>query len=406
MNRGKIFLPDPEERLGLMVALSLACHLALFAGVLFLFPASGSKPGLTPSYTVDLVSLPSPPPAGPDSPSAPAPAPTPAPEAKKVQEAVPPAPVPAPKAPLAKEAPVAEAPNPAAPAPEKLLPERAASSPTPATLKPRLPVPIKKPPPAKPEVAKSPPPAKLKPQARATQGKKPVLAQPKTAKLTKPKPLSPGSARVAQPRGQPKAQPPVARPSPRTSDQTRERAITRAIQATKQQAAKARREQAITAATRDAEEALAAQARDQAYQKAVAAVAAKLNAGKVSAQGAGQSASTGTAPGASRPGSSHDPESGITRDYMQRVAQIIRSYWQPHCVPRRDLKELKAVIIVQVLADGTIAASWFEKESGDRLYDQSAMAAITRANPLPALPPGQEQLEIGITFTPEGKATS
>jgi TonB family protein len=70
------------------------------------------------------------------------------------------------------------------------------------------------------------------------------------------------------------------------------------------------------------------------------------------------------------------------------------------------MQKLKAVIIIRIQPDGSISASWFEKESGDRLFDQSAMTAVTRSSPLPALPPGQEKLEIGITFTPEWKASS
>ncbi len=95
-----------------------------------------------------------------------------------------------------------------------------------------------------------------------------------------------------------------------------------------------------------------------------------------------------------------------TAAYGARISQVVRRHWQPNCLQRSNLHNLKAIIVVRIQADGTISASWFEKESGDRLFDQSAMTAVTRSNPLPPLPPGQEKIEIGITFTPEWKASS
>jgi colicin import membrane protein len=61
------------------------------------------------------------------------------------------------------------------------------------------------------------------------------------------------------------------------------------------------------------------------------------------------------------------------------------------------------VIIVIIESDGTIKRTWFEKKSGDALYDQMAMRAIIKAEPLPPIPKelGKDALEIGIRFLPD-----
>ena len=148
------------------------------------------------------------------------------------------------------------------------------------------------------------------------------------------------------------------------------------------------------------EKGLAAKSRDQAYKDAVGQAAARLSAGKVSAKVSQGSGDGGSGAGGGSMGSAQ------TAAYGAQVSQTVRRHWQPNCLQRSNMQNLKAVIIVRIMPDGSISASWFEKESGDRLFDQSAMSAVTRSSPLPELPPGQEKLEIGITFTPEWKASS
>jgi TonB family protein len=198
--------------------------------------------------------------------------------------------------------------------------------------------------------------------------------------------------------------PPQAPPAPgRDKSPARDQEISQAVQSSNQQAQQTARNQDIQQAVKGLEKGLAAKARDQAYRDAVGEAAGRIAAGKVSAQvsrgGSGRGGGSGSAGGGS-------PGSGLTLAYGQRIAKVIRGHWNPNCLQRSNLKALKAVIIVRVSADGAITASWFERESGDRLYDQAAMSAVTRANPLPPLPAGQEQLEIGITFSPEWKASS
>ena len=64
---------------------------------------------------------------------------------------------------------------------------------------------------------------------------------------------------------------------------------------------------------------------------------------------------------------------------------------------------LETIIIIVIERDGKIQKSWFEKRSGNTLYDQSAMRAIKKAGPLPPIPKefSDNIFEIGIRFYPE-----
>lgn len=75
-------------------------------------------------------------------------------------------------------------------------------------------------------------------------------------------------------------------------------------------------------------------------------------------------------------------------------------------IPKNVFEErvdLETVIVVIIEKDGRIKKYWFEKKSGNDLYDQTAVRAIKKAKPLPALPNelGEETLEVGIRFSPD-----
>jgi TonB family protein len=75
-------------------------------------------------------------------------------------------------------------------------------------------------------------------------------------------------------------------------------------------------------------------------------------------------------------------------------------------IPENLLKEtvdLETIIIVIIERNGKIQKWWFEKKSGNALYDQSAMRAIKKAEPLPPIPKelSEDILEIGIRFLPD-----
>jgi colicin import membrane protein len=394
MHNGDFPDPLPSDRLGRMLVISMVFHVALFGGLVWYNSKTSRLQPLVPTYTVDLVNMPLPT-LGPKTDAAPE-SPSPGPASKPVvakpeKSDQPPPPVSAPQQMAAKKLP-------------------------PVAKKPVAPVKPAAPPPPKPEPAQpqhhqvSAPPPKIvaKPAAPAP---KPVAA-PKQAEPPTPAPaLKPAAApqNVPAPRAVAEAKAPAekvkksapetAPPHAKGSDaKAREHQIAQEINSAQKKAAEASRDQQIKDSIGDVEKAVAAKSRDQAYKDAVSQAAARLSAGKVNAK-----VSRGSGDGGAGGGSMGSAQ---TAAYGAHVSQAVRRHWQPNCLQRSNMQNLKAVIVVRIMPDGSISASWFEKESGDRLFDQSAMTAVTRSSPLPALPPGQEKLEIGITFTPEWKASS
>jgi colicin import membrane protein len=60
----------------------------------------------------------------------------------------------------------------------------------------------------------------------------------------------------------------------------------------------------------------------------------------------------------------------------------------------------EAVIIMKIMKDGEIRDIWFEKRSGSRYFDASAIKAVKKSDPLPPLPDGfpLPYYEIGFRF--------
>jgi colicin import membrane protein len=392
--------PDsvPSGRLGRMLLLSMVFHVALFGGLVWYNSRTPRLKPLMPTYTVDLVNMP-------------LPAPAPGPKTEVPQES--PAPGPAAK-------PVVEV-------PEKSVPSIKSASEPKRTEGIRL-QPIEKKPlvhakPAAPQAAAKPvavhpqhhhkviaPPPKVatKPVAPAPKHVEatkhvelptPVPAVKPVAASKKPAPKAVAAAKA--PTEKVKAAPESGAPASKAAhDKSRERQIAQEIADSQRKASEASRNQKIQESIHDAEKNLDSKSRDQAYKEAVGQAAARLSAGKVSTKISHDTGDGGSGAGGGNMGTAQ------VAAYGAQVSQTVRRHWQPNCLQRSNMQNLKAVIIVRITADGSISASWFEKESGDRLFDQSAMSAVTRSSPLPELPPGQEKLEIGITFTPEWKASS
>lgn len=390
MHNGDIPDPLPTDSLGRMLVLSMVFHLLLFGGLVWYNSRSSRLQPLTPTYTVDLVNMPLPAPGSKtdalvESPAKPA-------AAKPETHDLPSQAAAEPKKSAAKklppvskkpETPVKPVVPPVPPKPEPhrqaAPPPKIAAKPAPPAPKPPAPAPKPAAPTLKHAEPATPDPA-LKPAAspkKAPVPKAVAEAKPPAAKVKKPAPEA------------------VAPPTRGTDPKARDQQLAQEIDAARKKAAEASRDQDIKDSIGAAQKAVAAKSREQAYKDAVGQAAARLSAGKVSAR-----LSRGSGAG----GGSMGPAQ--VASYGAHVSQTVRRHWQPNCLQRSNMQNLKAVIVVRITADGSIAASWFEKESGDRLFDQSAMTAVTRSSPLPALPPEQEKLEIGITFTPEWKASS
>jgi TonB family protein len=90
-------------------------------------------------------------------------------------------------------------------------------------------------------------------------------------------------------------------------------------------------------------------------------------------------------------------------EYYSMIWTKIKQEWT---IPENLLKEtvdLETIIVIIIERDGKIQRSWFEKRSGDVHYDQAAMRAILKADPLPSIPQelNETTLEIGIRFYPD-----
>ena len=115
---------------------------------------------------------------------------------------------------------------------------------------------------------------------------------------------------------------------------------------------------------------------------------------------------TGGFPGGSPWGSSLQGSSALDSklsDYYNRIWEKIKKEWTlPGDLPKGKTN-LETIIVVIIERDGKIQKSWFEKRSGDAHYDQMAMRAIKKAEPLPPIPKefSDDTFEIGIRFHPE-----
>jgi TonB family protein len=379
--------PVPSDRLGRMLLISMVFHMALFGGLVWYNSRPPKTKPLVPTYTVDLVNMPLPAP-GPKTeapPESPPPGPVVKPGVEMRDQPGPVAPVREPKKsggvkphPVEKK-PMAQV-QPAPPPPVKTAP----SQPQPL---PKVAI--------SPQIAPKPVPAVSKP-AEPDSSPLTIKPAPSPKKVVAPKTMAETRApdlRVKKP--VPEGATPVTEV---TKAKVRERQIAQEINAANQKVAESSRNRKIQESVQDLEKGLAAQSRDRAYKEAVGQAAARLTAGKVSAkvsQGSGGGSGAGEG----------NMANAQTVAYGTQVSLTVRHHWQPNCLHRSNLQNLKAVIIIRIQADGSLSAAWFEKESGDRLFDQSAMTAVNHSSPLPALPPGQDKLEIGITFTPEWKAS-
>jgi TonB family protein len=132
--------------------------------------------------------------------------------------------------------------------------------------------------------------------------------------------------------------------------------------------------------------------------------------GSGSGVGTGTGSGTGTGTGGSPTGSPWgSPFGGSSTlqskldEYYSTIWERIKKEWTLPGELTKGKAELETIIIIVVERDGKIQKSWFEKKSGNALYDQSAMRAIKKADSLPPIPKefSDNTFEIGIRFYPE-----
>jgi colicin import membrane protein len=85
--------------------------------------------------------------------------------------------------------------------------------------------------------------------------------------------------------------------------------------------------------------------------------------------------------------------------YYALIWSRIKSQWAlPQSILHGETRE--AIIDIQILRNGMIADTNFEKRSGNSYFDDSALKAIKKASPLPPLPDWirDSSIEVGIRF--------
>ena len=122
--------------------------------------------------------------------------------------------------------------------------------------------------------------------------------------------------------------------------------------------------------------------------------------------GSGTGTGTGGSPTGSPWGSPFGGSSALQSkldEYYSTIWERIKKEWTLPGDLTKGKAELETIIIIVIERDGKIQKSWFEKKSGHALYDQSAMRAIKKADPLPPIPKefSDNTFEIGIRFYPE-----
>lgn len=87
------------------------------------------------------------------------------------------------------------------------------------------------------------------------------------------------------------------------------------------------------------------------------------------------------------------------RVYYSVIWSRIREQWAlPEGILPSDVYE--TIIAVTILRNGAVADIAFEKKSGNKYFDESAIKAIKKAGPFPALPEWvrESSIELGIRF--------
>ena len=134
-----------------------------------------------------------------------------------------------------------------------------------------------------------------------------------------------------------------------------------------------------------------------------AAIASGSRTGTGSGTGTGALGSpAGGSPLGSSSGGSSALESRLS-DYYETIWAKIKKEWTlPENLPK-GRTTLEATIVIVIDREGKVQKSWFERKSGNTLFDQRAMRAIKKAEPLPPIPKefGDNTLEMGFRFHPD-----
>jgi TonB family protein len=120
---------------------------------------------------------------------------------------------------------------------------------------------------------------------------------------------------------------------------------------------------------------------------------------RVGAEGGGRAVEGGAV--GIRAGGSNVLQEVRLRAYYNQLWDHVTSHWT--LPPSLKGKDFSVIVSVVLDRQGTILKSWVEEASGSDAFDQSALRALQRAQPLPPIPDAvpDATLEVGFRFHPD-----
>lgn len=91
----------------------------------------------------------------------------------------------------------------------------------------------------------------------------------------------------------------------------------------------------------------------------------------------------------------------VEAQWLAKVNSHLLEYWSLPSLKEWD-NSTRATIIVRIDSKGRILKDFFEKSSGDRIFDQFVKKSLQDASPLPAMPAAmkKKEFELGLKYTP------
>ena len=208
-------------------------------------------------------------------------------------------------------------------------------------------------------------------------------AREASSEASVPAPISPPSPPAAVEKSKPKEKEKPVSLAPANKEDS-EQKITEAIERLRQKKESKSVESAI--------ERLRSEKESRQVQSAIEGIRKRVtitSAGAVEAEGTSSGAST-------------DVMTIKHKIYYNLIWKRIRSMWVLSDAVIAGQKNLETIIAIRIAKSGQIEDIQFEKKSGNPAFDESALRAIQKSNPLSPLPPGfeGETFDVGVRFTP------
>jgi TonB family protein len=112
-----------------------------------------------------------------------------------------------------------------------------------------------------------------------------------------------------------------------------------------------------------------------------------------------QSKATGVSSAAGRSAISNAEINAQTNEYLEIVESRIKGHWMnPQALMPE--KNISSIIDIRIARSGALEYIKFEKRSGNRYFDDSALQAVKKSSPFPPLPYWvmDDSIELGVRF--------